>query len=104
MNILGKLRLVLYSFHLTQLKISQFQDLSKELGDIPLPLPGSFPLSIHDQEEHISNWNLNLQFRDNIIPEHTLKKIARVILLSKGSFLITRFRVWTLRYHVQLKQ
>jgi hypothetical protein len=76
-NILGKLGLVLYSIRfITQLitfshtnmleRISHCQDPSKkELGDIPLPLPDSFPLSIHDQEEHIGNWNLNLQFREH---------------------------------------
>ena len=42
--------------------------LKREPRDVPPPPPGSFPLSIHDQEAHTGNWNPNLQdVRDNII-------------------------------------
>ena len=35
--------------------------LKREPRDVPLPLPGPFPLSIHDQAEHIGSLNPNLQ-------------------------------------------
>ena len=39
----------------------QSSRLKREPRDVPLPLPGSFPLSIHDQAEHIGSLNPNLQ-------------------------------------------
>jgi hypothetical protein len=39
----------------------QYPDSKKKLGGIPQLLPGSSPLSIHDQAMHTGNLNPNLQ-------------------------------------------
>ena len=85
--------------------------LKREPRDVPPPPPGSFPLSIHDQAEHIGGLNLNLQedrdiaisVRNSNIQKERIRKIIRSIFLSKYIFFLTRFGVRTFKYHIMQK-
>jgi hypothetical protein len=77
-----RLSYFLFFFTLLEGNISyQYPDIMKKLDGIPQLLPGSSPLSIHDQEVHTGNWNPNLQkVRDNTkVLEIDLKENSRRI-------------------------